>query len=260
MTLAKENARWMYGLPEKIIQRNMLKADLVSYYSQLHSFPWTAVARRTCGITAATMGLSLARPDVDPMDVLEMASKLHEVPRSRKNLWLEVTYEGKSLRIPAGQDLDTKLLGHIRDEKLTLSDTAQNKSETYNPVFSLANGYDHRGSKRLFEAFGVRAEMMGSKQEPLSMEKLKEVIKSGAVFMASVTNSITPWLDFSGAGPATHVILITDLVHIMGQDWYYIVDPYSPTSKKAVFLQPADGFQDIEFNGFGTAIYPDLKK
>ncbi len=260
MSQTKENARWMYGLPEKIIQRNMFKADLVNYYSQLHSFPWTAVARRTCGITAATMGMSLVRPDVTPMDVLERASELHEVPSNSTNYWLEVDYEGKKIRIPAGQELDHKLLEHIKTENLKLTDEVEDSQDRYNPIFSLANGYDHRGSQRLFESFGIKAEMMGSKQKPLSMDKLKDLIRSGAVFMASVTNSITPWLDFSGAGPATHVILITDLVHIMGQDWYYVVDPYSPTSIKAVFLQPADGFQEIEFNGFGTAIYPNKSK
>lgn len=233
----------------------MLKADLVKYYSQLHSFPWTAVARRTCGITAATMAISLKIPDITPMDVLERASELHTVPSSGKNYWLEVDFQGKQFGVPGGQELDQKLLEQIHAENLNLTDQPKENADTYMPVFSLANGYDHRGSSRLFESFGMKAEMLGSKQNPLSTQKLKELIKSGAVFMASVTNSITPWLDFSGAGPATHVILITDLVHVMGEDWFYFVDPYSPTSKKAVFMQPADGFKEIEFNGFGTAIY-----
>lgn len=243
------------GFPEKLIQANMLKADLIRYYSQLHCFPWEAVSRRTCGITAAAMAISFFRPEVEPMDVLKKAISLHKVPSEAKNYWLSLGFESEKILVPVGREIDGKLDEAIRKEGLSVVACGESTGSEYKPVFSLANGYDHRGSEALFGEFGVKAEMLGDKEAPLGLKELGEVMGKGAMFMASVTNSITPWMNFSGGGPNTHVLLLTDLVNIGGVDCYHIVDPYSPSSLKAVFYQPVDGFHGIEFNGFGTAIY-----
>ncbi len=214
------------------------------------------MARRTCGITAAAMGMSLHLPEVEPLEVLKKAASLHKVPSKMKNYWLRLSVDREQMMLPVGQLLDDSLLQAIKAEALELiSDSEKNEAE-YRPVFSLANGYDHRGSKELFAAFGVRAEMLGDKDKPLDLDGLRRVMRSGAMFMASVTNSITPWMNFSGGGPNTHVLLLTDIVQLGGAEWYHIVDPYSPNSLKAIFYQPVEGFHGIEFNGFGTVIYP----
>lgn len=250
-----EKVQYRLAFPERIIQSNMLKADLIRYYSQLHCFPWTSVSRRTCGITAAAMAISFFQPDIEPIDVLIKATEIHKVPSNAKNLWLSVNSEKGKINIPAGQELDEKLLEAIKTEKLNLTDKVSNKETEYKPIFSLANGYDHRGSRELFGSYGIKAEMLGDKDKPLSQNELRKRMRSGMMFMASVTNSITPWMNFSGGGPNTHILLLTDIVEIDSTEWYHIVDPYSPSSLKAVFYQPVDGFHDIEFNGFGTAIH-----
>lgn len=234
----------------------MLKADQLHYYSQLKEFPWEPVARRTCGITAAAMAISFFRPEVRPLDVLETACSQHQVPANFKCNWVTYEHNGKELTVPIGEKMDSKLSKELKDKELS-SINPHGEISNYKPIFSLAKGYDHRGSKELFDKYGVRAEMLGDKSKPVDAVTLKEKIKAGAMFMASVTNSITPWLNFVGDGPATHVLLLTDIISFDQRDWYYVVDPYSPSGERAVFLQPTEGFHEIEFNGFGTVIYPD---
>lgn len=253
----EKKGEYKVAVQERIIQPNMLKADQVKYYSQLKEFPWEAVARRTCGITAAAMAISYFRPETSPLDILKKAVSLHKVPKDWKCSWLTVEVGGEDVHIPIGQEMDEKLRKGLDKMKVISDNLYGSEAKEYFPVYSLSNGYDHRGSKKLFGEFGIRAEMLGDKDKPLSKEELKEKIKSGSMFLASVTNSITPWLNFVGGGPATHVLLLTDVLNFDGRDWYYLVDPYSPTGERAVFLQPVDGFHEIEFNGFGTVIYPE---
>lgn len=252
----EKKGEYKIATPELIIQANMLKADKLRYYSQLKEFPWESVARRTCGITAAAMAISLFRPEVKPLDVLETACSLHEVPPDFSCSWVTFEHDGRKLTIPVGEKMDTKLAEALKDKELS-SVNPPGEIKNYRPVYSLNNGYDHRGSKELFGKYGIRAEMLGDKDRPVSAALLKEKIRAGAMFMASVTNSITPWLNFVGGGPATHVLLLTDIISFDNKDWYYIVDPYSPNGERAVFIQPVEGFHEIEFNGFGTVIYPD---
>lgn len=255
-----EKVKYEVGVGEKILQRNMLKADLVSYYSQIHSFPWDFIARRTCGITAASMAVSLKNSAVKPFDVLEEACNLHRVPGNSENFFLKVVGgNGKEILVPVGMSVGNDVEKALSDDPLIkLSEKGGNVGE-YRPVFSLNGGYDHRGSKDLFAQFGMRAEKLGEPKNKLKELDLVDRLKSGAVFMASVKNSITPWLNFSGSGPASHIVLLTDVVNFSGEDWYYVVDPYSPTNSRAVFLQPTVGFHDIEFNGYGTIVYIDGK-
>lgn len=239
----------------------MLKADLVSYYSQIYSFPWDFIARRTCGITAASMAISLKNSAVKPFDVLEEACNLHRVPENSENFSLKaVSDSGKEILVPVGMSVgDDVRVALKNDPRIKLSEKNGNTGE-YRPVFSLNGGYDHRGSKDLFAQFGMKAEKLGEPKNKLEEDDLISKLKSGAVFMASVKNSITPWLNFSGSGPASHIVLLTDVVNFSGEDWYYVVDPYSPSNSRAVFLQPTKGFHDIEFNGYGTVVYLDGEK
>src|SRR3989344_6446258 len=179
--------RYASALP--VEQQNPYKADKVQYFSQLHSYPkrWEFIARRTCGTTAAAMAMSLSNPSVSPMEVLLKAAELHTVPSSDHNFWFIVENAGQKIRIPIGMTITPE----VQSSNFEITDEPPKQTQEYSPIISMQNGYDHRGSRKLFAQFGIDAQKMGDKTKPLTEEGLKTTIASGHVFMASVKNSVT---------------------------------------------------------------------
>ena len=246
-------------LKNESVLKRPLQADSLKYYSQLHSFPWNVVTKVTCGITTATMAISLKHQNVLPLDVLSVACNLHQVPKHDKNYWVQATYDKQKIVIPVGTNIRKNMMENIeKDNNLQLLSVNKNNDNQYKPVFSLNTGYDHRGSLALFAEFGIKAEKLGDPKDKLSEKRLTHILKEGGVFMASVKSSVTAWEPNQGA-PPTHVVLLTDVIHFKNEDWYYIVDPYSKTESKVVFLQPTRAFCEMEFSGYGTAIYVNEK-
>jgi hypothetical protein len=193
------------------------------------------------------MAISLKHPEIKPIDVLKKASELHHVPKDDQNYWIVVD----GITIPIGSDMDPTL------SSISVQRTSTNPHPTseYNPVISAQRGYDHRGSERLFNAFGVEAKKLGDITKKVGVEELEPMIKASNVFMASVNNSVTPWMgSLEQWGPSSHVVLITDIVNIDGQSWYHILDPYSPNGEPVKILRPTKSFHQVEFRGYGTVI------
>ena len=231
-----------------------MKGDKIRYHSQLMAFPWKPVAKTACGITAATMAISYLKPEVTPMEVLIKACELHRVPNDWPCLWLVVEANGKTIEVPMAEKSDSALM--IGSEGLLVSDKNPHEGViNYEPTFSINRGYDHRGSERLFRAFGIKASMVGDKNKPVEEAELMEAVGSGAMFVASVTRQLTTQVGQVAEGSTTHVVLITDLIHFDDRDWYYIIDPYSLNNQKIEYLQPVEGFHKVAFNGYGTAIW-----
>jgi hypothetical protein len=227
----------------------MLKGEKIKYYSQLQSFPWEMVAKSSCGITSAAMAISYYDNSVDPMDVLKVASKLHKVPKDENNYWVSVT---KDFLIPVGQKLNKKFNESIEANKLNVASIGHSYGD-YEPCFSIANGYDHRGSERLFKAFGIRAKMMGDKSSPAELDTVKNELRKGNMFLMSASRKNNPWIDIFGGQESNHIMLISDLVEKNNREYLYILDPFS--EKRLVHIEPVEKMVDFEFNGYGTVIY-----
>ncbi len=231
----------------------MLKADSVKYFSQMAEFPWEPVAKRVCGITAAAMAITYFQPTVTPMAVLKKVCDLHTVPNDWPCVYLTVKQGEDEINVPVAESLDEAMTSELTGMNLTNKNSRKN--DRYQPVFSLVRGYDHRGSVRLFESFGIKAEMKGDKNKPIQADELREMIKGGAMFMPSVTRLLTTQVGRITEILTTHVVLITDLVHFADRDWYYIMDPYSLNGEKIEYLQPVAGFHKVAFNGYGSLIF-----
>lgn len=226
----------------------------VVYHSQVTEYPpgWEYIARRTCGITSAAMAISLKHPDVSPLDVLLSASKLHLVPSGKVNYWLKTYLSNQEVYIPLGQNLPPDVPSHFT---IVSEMPKKNPSDSYRPVFSIENGYDHRGSEALFKQYGMSAEKVGDKNKPTSPEEIAGLVQQGCTLLLSVKNSVTPWLEqYHFSGPLSHIVLLTDIVEMDGQPWYHLLDPYSPTGKEVEILRPSISFHATEFSGFGTAV------
>lgn len=226
------------------------------YHSQLTEFPsgpgWDHIKRRTCGITSAAMAISIHHPEVNPMDVLVRASELHRVPASKTNYWLEVSNNGQKIYIPYGQ---TPPAEPIPQTSLISDPPASNPSDVYSPVFSIANGYDHRGSSELFASFGMEARKVGDHKSPLPPEDIRRELDTGHVLLLSIKNSLAPWLSkYNFSGPLTHVVVVDRIENINGQDCYHLLDPYSQTGTRIEQYRPVAEFHQREFSGFGTSV------
>lgn len=244
---------FMYSLP--VEQSNPFRADKIMYFSQLLSFPkekvWEYVAKRACGITSAAMAISISDKKIDPFKVFVVAIKLHRVPSKENNYWLQVNNNGTSYKIPVGNHLDPEIIS----QGFQYTNSNSFSKENYFPVVSLERGYDHRGSEELFKQFGIEAKIQGNKKDPLSEKQLIELVQNGHVFMASVKNSITPWMEgLSQWGPSSHVVLVTDVVLIKGEPHYLITDPYSADNFRISLYRPTSSFHKVEFRGYGTAV------
>lgn len=244
---------FMYSLP--VEQSNPFRADRIKYFSQLLSFPkgniWDYISKRACGITSAAMAMSIKDKEIDPFKVFTVAIKLHRVPSKEKNYWLQVNNNGTSYMIPVGNHLDPEIVS----QGFQYTDSNSSSEENYFPVVSLERGYDHRGSERLFKQFGIEAIIRGNKENLLPEKQLIDLVQNGHVFMASVKNSVTPWMEgLNHWGPSSHVVLITDVVLINHEPHYLITDPYSADNSKIVLYRPCSSFHKVEFKGYGTAV------
>lgn len=244
---------FMYSLP--VEQPHPFRADRIKYFSQLFSFPkekvWNYIAKKACGITSAAMAISIKDKEIDPFKVFIAAIKLHSVPSEDNNYWLQVDNNGTSYRIPIGNHLDPEIVS----QGFQYTNSNSFSKENYFPVVSLERGYDHRGSEKLFKQFGIEATIQGNKEKLLPEKQLIELVQNGHVFMASVKNSITPWMEgLSQWGPSSHVVLVTDVVLIKGEPHYLITDPYSADNSRISLYRPTSSFHKVEFRGYGTAV------
>src|SRR5689334_23801265 len=111
----KKKGEYKVYVPEIVVQKSMLKADQIHYFSQIKEFPWEVVARRTCGITAAAMAISFFHSEVKPMDVLAEACLLHQVPVGEKCSWVTFEDGEKKIVISVGREMDAQLAKALAD-------------------------------------------------------------------------------------------------------------------------------------------------
>lgn len=230
----------------------MFKGGKIKYFSQLFCFPWEAVAKTSCGLTSATMAISYFLPDISPMEVFKTACKLHSVPANSHNYWLEVNNEGDTIQVPIGQRVSRKMEDYAKNNNFRIITEGACEGR-YEPVYSISNGYDHRGSERLFGQFGVKANKVGDFSNPVEQDEFIDEINNGNMFLVSVSNRNKEWKDFAGGGLSTHVILIYGIDKSSNE--FVALDPYSEDNCRKILLIPVKGGGDIEFNGFGTIVY-----
>lgn len=232
----------------------MNKNEKTKYFSQLKSFPWEMVAKSSCGITSAAMAISYFDKSITPMDVLRKASELHTVPENTVNYWLVVSNDSGNFSVPVGRTLSKRFIESSERENLKIVKEGGSRGE-YQPCFTIATGYDHRGSKRLFGAFDIKAEMLGDKNNPIDLKEVEREVRVGNMFLISASRKKDPWKDVFLGGPSNHIMLIIDIVKKDGKEYFYILDPFNTESERLVHMEEISSMADFEFNGYGTVIY-----
>lgn len=98
------------------------------------------------------------------------------------------------------------------------------ENNQYAPVFSLVNGYDHRGSERVFAKYGLKAGFF----EKVGLSYMVTQLKSNKALIVSVIpRRLSAKFHFETekkAAPA-HLVLITDLLEINGVPYFHVIDP-----------------------------------
>lgn len=219
----------------------------LEFYNQQDSFPWKLVGDRACGPTAAAMALSILKDDLEPvsktspLDVLEAISQIQKLPNEPINYYIELEHPHipiSRLKISVGHNMSVSLKEQIKDLQLHC---LPHEGDQFIPIFTLNTGWDHRGSKRFFKTYGLKADKFGDINDKRSPETLTKELAKGSLIMASVLRKTT-----------SHINLVVD---------------YSKKEQKLLIYDPMEGCPEwknlnkwlVNFRGYGTIIYPSLK-
>lgn len=219
------------------------------FYNQHESFPWKSVGKRACGITSIAMSINQINAHADgfskvtPLNVLRQANSLNKVPGDKTQLKLHVRFpDGNPEQILIGNALDESLRKDIEDDHAADPTTfilgSIPQESSYQPLYSVSRGWDHRGSEILYSRYGIEARQFGDKNgDHKNISDVVESLSSGSKLICSVKHSTD----------STHVVLVAEY----NQDDGTIL-VYDPLAHGAQWLNAAEWVS--EFNGFGTIL------
>jgi len=226
------------------------------FFNQRDSFKSQTLGRRACGPTAFAMAINILRKRnhiqtrTTPLEVLWKASEATVLPNHQIQYKL-LTHgpDGISGYIPVGDTTDNTIHGDIAADQAQglTSRLVRTIPETnkYDPIFTLTNGWDHRGSKKALASYNLTAEQFGDTEKKVTLKELTTHLKSKNLLIASVNHT----------EDSSHLVLITEYKQDNG-DWLLIHDPKEHGPQ---WISASEWYSQ-SFRGYGTVIYNSQNK
>lgn len=221
------------------------------FFNQLKSFRWPAIGKRACGPTAAASAINLlAKNDphiakVTPELVAFSAGHDTLIPLNKLQYYLQVNNakaNGTHDYMPIGNTLPDGFREEVQAyNSLSIHeivDRENTDTDAYDPTYTINGGWDHRGSERYFAKHGIRAHMLGDKNNRVDLLVLFRQIQKANMVMASVEHT----------QDSSHIELIVGYDEMSKSILVY--DPLANAPQWIPFEEWGG-----KFRGYGTVIY-----
>lgn len=197
--------------------------DPISQFTSVNKELADILGNRVCGPSCVAMALQVYNKYPKDKSVGNIEFLLVDLINMHKSngkmIKFKTTLDSQVVDIPVelATEQNKELL---KDERFFTTE----ENNSYSPVFSLVNGYDHRGSEKVFAKYGLK----GGYFEKVGLSYLITELKSNKVLVLSVMpRRLNADFHFDGEKKSlpAHLVLVTDILEINGVPYFHVIDP-----------------------------------
>jgi hypothetical protein len=238
-----------------------------SFETQFKSDIPTELQRTTCGIASLTIALKHLFPEnnIDPYGLL--IAYIQQGQYNRETLGYLARIRGRAVRIPVAYRLENetptnyqenavKLLENLRSVNKSPLERIDNPRGQYQPSFTLANGFDHRGVKTFLKQYPVSVETTENK--PLD-EIFTEIKNDKCVALISCNHENLGYplhykiLNSTPSHIPTHVVCAINSTTLGSSDIITFTDPAYLNATDAIQTRTLHSLENA-YNNISTII------